>query len=320
MREKVRRRVTFSAVRLVEFDQSKLLPQERFYANGFELLELGGYGKVATDRMVEVLRDLWEGREKGVLRKGFSWEQKMPNVFHLRPDVHEYDSIFLQFLWYNRVDQALENFTGRKMHLCHAQVVIQTPGPPHQDWHRDSYQYGVDPIVGAYPAAVKVNFYPRFDKPEPRLKYVRGSHRCQANDGRFDAMLIGKYENEILESSNERALMFDSSILHAVVADQDPRGSIRVMYSFAMEHEYKKRFEQKEGHRRLHDTYEAYIEREANTRLDRLETEVRRKLNRGYSGNPYVNDLEAELKWDGEQQALEDVLDDIKLMKKEERE
>lgn len=307
-------------MKLVEFDQSKLLPQERFYANGFELIELGGRGKTVTDRMVEVLRQLWDGREKGVVHKGFSWEQKMPNVFHLRPNVHEYDSVFLQFLWYNHIDQVLANFTGRKMHLCHAQVVVQTPGPPHQDWHRDSYQYGLDPIVGAFPAAVKVNFYPRFDKPEPRLRFVRGSHRCQANDGRFDAMLIGKYENEILESSNDRALIFESSMLHAVVPDVEPKGSIRVMYSFAMEHEYKKRFADKEHHRRLHDQYEAYIEREANTKFEKLEAKVRRELNKGYPGNPFANDLECELKWDGEQRALENILDDIEWMKKEERE
>jgi hypothetical protein len=307
-------------MRLVDFDQSKLLPQERFHANGLELIELGGYGKTTRDRMVETLRELWEGREAGRIQKGFSWEQKMPNVFHLRPNVKDYSSVFLQFLWYNRIDQALENFTGRKMHLCHAQVVVQTPGPPHQDWHRDSYQYGPDPFVGAFPAAVKVNFYPQFDKPEPRLKFVRGSHRCQANDARFDAMLIGKYENEVLESSNDRVLMFDSSMLHAVVPDQEPKGSIRVMYSFAMEHEYKKRFAHKEHHRRLHDEYEAYIERDASTKLERLENEVRRQLNRGYPGNPYVNDLECELKWDGEQQGLENVLDKIESLKKEERE
>lgn len=307
-------------MRLVDFDQTKLLPQEKFHANGLELIELGGYGKTTSDRMVETLKSLLDSREKGTLPREFSWEQKMPNVFHLRPSVKDYSSIFLQFLWYNRIDQALENLTGRKMHLCHAQVVVQTPGPPHQDWHRDSYQYGGDPFVGAFPAAVKVNFYPTFGKPEPRLKFIRGSHRCQANDARFDAMLIGKYENEILESSNDRVLVFDSSMLHAVVPDEDPKGSIRVMYSFAMEHEYKKRFAHKEHHRRLHDEYEGYIEREANTRLDKLENDIRRELNQGYPGNPYVNDLEYELKWDGKRDALESVLSDIEYMKKEERE
>lgn len=246
-------------MKLVEFDQSKLLPQERFYANGFELVELGGASKSTTDNMVETLRVLLDGRDSNMLPDEFSWEQKMPNVFHLRPNVQDYSSIFMQFLLHNQIDKMLENLTGKKMHLCHAQVVVQTPGPPHQDWHRDSYQYGSDPFVGAFPAAVKVNFYPCFDEPEPRLKYVRGSHRCQANDARFDAMLINKYENEALKSSNDRVLIFDSSILHAVIPDTQPKGSIRLMYSFAMEHEYNKRFAENENHRRLHDEYEQQI-------------------------------------------------------------
>ncbi len=307
-------------MRLVDFDQSKLLPQERFHANGLELLELGGYGKSATEGMVSILRDLWENRASGApkMREGFSWEQKAPNVFHLRPAVHEYADVFLNFLWYNRVDKAVEDFTGRRMHLCHAQVVVQTPGPPHQDWHRDSYQYGSDPFVGAAPAAVKVNFYPHFGKPEPRLRYIRGSHRCQANDARFDSMLVGKYEQETLESDNGRALMFDSSMLHAVVPDQDPKGSIRVMYSFALEHEYEKRFAKKDHHRRLHDRFEAYIERSSKCQLQKLEDRVRQELARGYGGDPWSNNLEAELKHDGRVDAYEDVLDRIKWIREEE--
>lgn len=317
MREKVRRGATFGAVRLVEFDQSKLLPQERFHANGLELLELGGSGKTAAEGMVSTLRDLWESRETGKLRDPFTWEQKMPNVFHLRPNAYDYSDIFLNFLFYNRIDQALENFTGKRLHLCHAQVVIQTPGPPHQDWHRDSYQYGAEPIVGSFPAVVKVNFYPQFDQPEPRLKYVRGSHRCAANDPRFDAMLIGKYENETLSSSNDHVVMFESSMLHAVVPDVNPRGSIRLMYSFAMEHEYLKRFKDKEGHRRLHDKYEGYVARRANDKFQGLEDYVRQRMNQGYGGNPYAHDLESELKYDGAYSAYEDIMDHIEWMKKE---
>lgn len=297
-------------MRLVEFDQSSLLPQERFYVNGFELLTLNNTN--TNKRMVEILRNLWENRENNTLPKGFSWEQKMPNVFHLRPNVKDYSDVFLQFLWHNNVNETLESFTGRKMHLCHAQVVIQTPGPPHQDWHRDSYQYGSEPYVGAMPAAVKINFYPQFDQPEQRLKYIRGSHKCHANDSRFDAMLIKKYENEILESSNDRLLMFDSSILHAVIPDAQPKGSIRLMYSFAMEHEYKKRFENKENHRYLHDAYESYIQRTADNKLDAIENELKRELKQGYQGSMYDHSL----KYDGKISAIEDILEKIQYEKR----
>ncbi len=43
-------------------------------------------------------------------------------------------------------------------------------------------------------------------------------------------------------------------------------------------------------------------------------------MNQGYGGNPYANDLEAELKYDGQVSAYEDILDHIEWMKKEEKE
>jgi len=235
-------------MRLVDFDQEKLLPQERFYANGFDLLPVDhGSSKL----MVDVLEKLWNDD----VRAGFFYEKRMENVFHLRPNVYDYDDIFLDFLFANELPYLLEDIVGRKLSLVHAQVVKQMPGPPHQDWHRDAYQFDRNPIVGAFPPVVKINFYPTFEIPEPRLKFVRGTHRCMANDERFDAMLISKYENEVLESSNDRVLMFESSMLHGVVADKNPCGSVRVMYSFASEHEYQKRFADKQGHATLHDRY-----------------------------------------------------------------
>lgn len=248
-------------MKLVEFDQSKQLPQEKFYTNGFELVKLDSGYQSTNDRMSSLLEEMLDGCAEKRLHPGFSWEQTASNVFHLRPNVKDYDSVFLDFLWDNQLHHTVEELTGRRMHLCHAQVVVQTPGPPHQDWHRDSYQYADAQFVGASPAAVKVNFYPRFDKIEPRLKFIRGSHRCQVNDARFDAMLLGKYEHEILMSDNSQVLLFDSSMLHAVVPDQHTKGSIRVMYSFAMEHEYEKRFANKESHRKLHDAFEEYYEK-----------------------------------------------------------
>ena len=236
-------------MRLVEFDQSFLLPQEKFYANGFELFSLSE----SKSDMVQILSDLFCGK----IKTGFSWEQKSQSSFHLRPNVYEYDEVFTKFLFDTIPSyDALCQLTGKRLHLYHAQVVKTVPGPSYQDWHRDSYQWGNSSIVGAFPSVVKLNFYPEFEGEEPRLKYIRGSHRCQVNDPKFDAMLIGRYENEVLRSSNDRVIIFDTAMMHAVVPDVNPRGSIRLMYSFGMEHEYKKRFEHKSDHKKFHDIYE----------------------------------------------------------------
>ncbi len=248
-------------MKLVDFDQSTLLEEEKFHANGLVLhptFDLPNLHITPRADMVQVLRDLWDGK----IRDGFTWEQKGATSFHLRPAVHEYDKIFLDFLFTLGIPTALTNLTGRKLHLYHAQVVKTVPGPSYQDWHRDSYQWEDSPIVGAFPAVVKANFYPQFEDAEPRLKFIRGSHRCAANDPRFDAMLVSKYENEVLHSSNDEILIFDSSLLHGVVPDVNPKGSIRLMYSFGMEHEYNKRFADKMHHRKLHDLYQGRVEAE----------------------------------------------------------
>lgn len=301
-------------MRLVDFDQSKLLPQEKFFANGFDLHQMKGRGLRTAERLAETLRDLWRSDS---LTAPYSWEKKLPHVHHMRPSVYDYSFDFMSLLWDNDIPTKLYELTGRDLRLYHIQVVKQFPGPPHQDWHRDAYQYAAEPIVGAFPAAVKVNFYPRFDKPEPRVKYVRGSHRCMANDARFDAMLIGKYENEILTSSNEQLFIFETSMLHAVCPDIHPEGSIRVMYSFAQEHEYKKRYADKANHRVLHDRYLAYRESVASDKLTKLEDHIKQELARGYGGNPYVNDLESELRYDGEVRAYESILEHIQWAWKE---
>ncbi len=250
-------------MKLVDFDQTTLDPEEVFYANGFELYPLltrKSLGSLCTDAtcaddVAALLQRLWQDD----LDPKFSWEQKGPTSFHLRPAAFEIDDHIINFLLDNRIQERLKHVTGKDLHLCHAQIVKTIPGPSYQDWHRDAYQFGSDPFVGAFPPTVKVNFYPQFENPEPRLKFIRGSHRCMANDARFDAMLIQKYENEILESSNDKALIFETSMLHGVIPDANPKGSIRLMYSFVTEHEYHKRFERKEHHRRLHDLYHGMI-------------------------------------------------------------
>ena len=234
-------------MRLVDFDTTSLLPQEKFYAEGTAVLPC----HKRCDRMVDTLRTLWESEPKD----GFAWEQKGVNSFHLRPAAFEYDDIMLDWLFDNDLPRLMEEMSGRDLRLYHVQIVRTAPGPSYQDWHRDAYQFGQEPFVGAFPPVLKINFYPTFERPEPRLKYVVGSHRCMLNDRKFDEMLATRYDVDVLESSNDRALLFESSLLHGVVPDVNPRGSIRVMYSFGSPHEYRKRFVNKSHHAKLHDLY-----------------------------------------------------------------
>lgn len=237
-------------MKLVNFDQSQLLPQEKFFTNGVHLVDLK-YQDKNTNQATKTLQDLLSGNTKNE----FYWEQKGVSSFHLREAAFKYDESFVGMLIENEIPQTLELLTGKKLHLYHIQVVKTIPGPSYQDWHRDAYQYADEPIVGAFPPVIKFNFYPHILQPEQRLRYILGSHRCMLNDAKFDSMLISKYDHEILKSDNNKGLIFESSILHGVIPDENPNGSIRMMCSFSQEHEYKKRFESKKHHKELHDMY-----------------------------------------------------------------
>jgi hypothetical protein len=221
----------------------------KYYHDGFALLNIGGKSK---DEVVHSLNELlFLDKIKG----NFSWEQR-ENSFHLRPDVFSYDNCFLDLLFDNKLYNLLELYTCKRLTLSHIQVVKTAPGRSYQDWHRDTHQNGINHWAGNTPPAHKIIFYPMVDHPEPRLKFIRSSHRCYANNQAFDNNLINSIENEILFSNNDQVMLFDTSMLHGVIPDVHPRGSIRLIYNFITENQYLRKYASKEHHKVLHDLYE----------------------------------------------------------------
>lgn len=232
-------------MKLVEFDRSGLTDQERYYIEGLKMVP------VKSERILPILKDLLDGK----IKDGFSWEQSM-NSFTLRPTVFDYDEAFVDFVVDGTLPYLITDLSCRNLTLSHIQVIKTDPGRSYQDWHRDSYQFGTNQPVGSMPSTHKLIFYPQFEGPEPRLKYVLGSHRTMVNDPKFDEMLIRKYDIETLGTSNDQALLFDTALLHGVIPDVNPRGSIRVIYSFVEYQQYDRRFKGKENHDRLKQLFE----------------------------------------------------------------
>ncbi len=166
-------------MKLVEFDRSSLTDSERYYIEGLAFVP------VDSSKILPILKDLWQGK----IKDGFSWEQSL-NSYTLRPTVYDYDEAFIDFVTDGKMPYLLDEITCRNLTLAHIQVVKTDPGRSYQDWHRDTYQFGDNPVVGAMPPAHKIIFYPEFEAHEPRLKYILGSHRTMVNDPKFDEMLI----------------------------------------------------------------------------------------------------------------------------------
>lgn len=233
-------------MKITNYDTSKLDDAGKYYNDGLVLLDVQ-----CQDKLVSTLNELLAG---GSLRENYQWEKSM-NSYALRPQAYDYDPSVIDFLFDNNLPKKLEKHTGRNLVLSHIQITKTDPGRSYQDWHRDTYQHGPASWVGNTPPAHKIIFYPVNKVPEPRLKFVRGSHRFMLNQAEFDASVIKSFETEILESDNNRILMFDTSLLHGVIPDSSPEGSIRIIYNFISEDQYRGKYAIKDHHRNLHDLY-----------------------------------------------------------------
>jgi hypothetical protein len=193
----------------------------------------------------------------GDLRPGFAWEQKYPHTQDLRPNVYEYDPVFVDVLFESDVPALVKRVTGLDLVLAHIQLRRVFPGTSYMDWHRDTYIYG-GAITGNLPPVHKLIFYPATGSaPQPRLRVSPGSHRRMLEDRRRDVAQVGDVAQDTISSSDDGYIIFETSLLHAVVPDTEPVGSIRVIYQFC--HDFQ--LEAYRGSAVLQDAYRSRVRR-----------------------------------------------------------
>lgn len=204
-------------------------PMQEYYLNGF--IQKSFHKNDTLKRLIDCIRELHAGRVK----PGFSLAEKYKNSKDLRPSVYEYDPSFLQILFDNGVPRLLKEITGYDLYLAHIQLRISYPGESYMDWHRDTHIYG-GKITGNIPPVHKLIFYPEVvDRKIPKLHVVPGSTRQQFGNRYADMLQTRLRKKMTIESSNEQFLLFNTSLLHAVVPEPLPEGSWRLIYSFAHE-------------------------------------------------------------------------------------
>jgi hypothetical protein len=78
----------------------------------------------------------------------------------------------------------------------------------------------------------KIIFYPAHGAPSPQLLVAPGSHRQVFTDRKRDLQQISETSPREIGSADDRLLLFDTSLLHSVVPETNPQGSLRVIYAF----------------------------------------------------------------------------------------
>ena len=204
------------------------------------------------------------------ISKDFFWDQKYPNTQDFRPTVFEYDDVFVDILFKNNIPEIINQATQKQLFLTHIQLRRVFPGPSYMNWHRDTYYQNRD-ISGTSPPGYKIIFFP--EENEERavtcIRAVKGSHNCQnisqsesdmimPGFSSFDQQILrsGTFENISLESSYDKFMFFDTSILHAAEPSSNNSGQLRLIYVFVPEEQFIEKFSGKSHHSNLYKIYQ----------------------------------------------------------------
>lgn len=214
----------------------ELKDYQSFYFEGFKTLEIS---ESVSEKMDSVCTSLFRTTDVDLEKQGFVWKSKYPNTEDLRPNVFDYDSVFLDFLFASNFHKTVNRLSQRELILSHIQIRKSHPGPSYMSWHRDSYMY--THLVGNAPSAHKIIYYPLLDREkEERLEIAVGSSVCGFSyNQNLDRQVLNILPKIKVDSSKTTALFFDTRAFHSVIPDISQEGSIRVIYSFVTEDQYR---------------------------------------------------------------------------------
>lgn len=224
---------------------------EEFFFNGYSEIKLKD--SPIKDKFLTSIKKTSTGDFD---KERFSWKSKYHGTEDFRESVFDYDDSFIDVLFDNDIPNLIEKYTNyRKVTLAHIQLRRSYPGNSYMDWHRDNY-LDQEKKVGPFPPSVKIIFYPVCDQEEDCLNVIPGSHIRFFKDRRQDSEINSKFPSKTIRSSNDKVLLFDTSLWHSAINGNNKNGSIRVIYSFANQDHYLEKFSHKEIHQRVNQYYE----------------------------------------------------------------
>lgn len=224
-------------------------------------------GYVHIDFDTTSLRRVIDEAENDPTAQQCTWESKYPNAYDLRPAASYFSHTFIDVLLENNIPQLLEAATcSSELTLSHCQVrrawpVDEENRQSYMPWHRDTYLDKDGNWVGNQPPVHKLIVYPeQSGRCDPRLRVTPGSHRCMFDHPDMDRSAYAQLglfgRNVTIRASNQKALLFNTSLLHSVVPESTDEGSIRVIYSFMTRKQFESGYKNIDHHRYTNKLYE----------------------------------------------------------------
>jgi len=176
------------------------------------------------------LRDVYDGN----LKKDFYFENKYLATEDLRPEVYKYDDSVIGALIESGIHQKMIDLFGYELFLCHVQMRIayNENDFSYMPWHRDTYLYEDEKVIGPIPPMKKVIYYPKFDDLENNcLMFALGSHLNAKHIKEEDLSQLNNCSIMKIKNSVDEYLILNTEALHHAVPPENER-QMRVVYSF----------------------------------------------------------------------------------------
>tara|TARA_Y100001968_G_C19448906_1_gene767169 strand:+ start:2904 stop:3620 length:717 start_codon:yes stop_codon:yes gene_type:complete len=165
------------------------------------------------------------------------WFEKYKRTYDLHLKVILEQEIFIEFLEESKIINYLEKISGFKYQLGDLVVRKTYLKEGYTSWHRDTY-LNKGKLVGRNPPLIKLILYPKLNNNCVQLKLKPGTH-LNFNKNRYFDLFKNILKPQIsIKTSNEEALIFNSSIYHKTSPPEN-NGSFRVIYNFCAKDQIK---------------------------------------------------------------------------------
>ena len=219
----------------------QMLIMDRFYYQGFDMKvreQQYFYGasvhsftsNESLRKYRSVLREIYDEN----LKDNFFFENKYQTTKDLRPNACEYDDSIIGVLLDSDIHQKMIDLFGYEMFLCHVQVRISFNQKDfsYMPWHRDTYIYEDNKVVGPVPPMKKVIYYPKFDGVDNNcLLLALGSHLKTKHIKSEDIGQLNDFPITSVKSSKDEFVIFNTECLHHALPPESEK-QLRVIYSF----------------------------------------------------------------------------------------
>ncbi len=201
-----------------------------FYFNGYSI---GTFKKNAVlSRIDECLKNIHNKN----LKPGFAFKQKYHYSEDLRPNVYEYDDVFLDILFDNDIPKIIKSSLGYNLCLGHIQLRVaypfeEAPEASYMEWHRDTHFYN-NKLSGNTPPIYKLIYYPELNNiQETPLMLAPTTHLSILKDKQRDYEQIN--EVKIKKVKTGSYIFLNTALFHSTLPSHK-NGTIRVIYNFCL--------------------------------------------------------------------------------------